>query len=387
MPDFTPSLHPRDRTGRWRDALRAVERDVPYGRPHRTGDVPAAEVAALRHLRPGETVVLPHGTALRRPLTDLRDPREFSVDLERSPGRPSLHNASLGAELADAEREHREAGRAVAASAFDPATRPRAQARADRARRRLDAARGAIDSALSSNARASLAASPGRPTLEDRSPLAIIGEQVRAELFRKADLSERTVRREVGRRAAALPPEQRERLVREILDNAGPDFLDRPVERTPGRPPISEEERRRRIRAAQRGPKPPLVGDIFTAIGQAVEVVSAREQGRQPARLRGAPPVEASPGRPEPAFPRGGISIISGGHRMGPYSTWEQAADQLLRERERGSTSARAVTGLTDRAELSPEQQRHLVEVAARRALRTQEARLRDRERLLQFLA
>jgi hypothetical protein len=319
MPDFTPSLHPRDRTGRWRDALRAVERDVPYGRPHRTGDVPAAEVAALRHLRPGETVVLPHGTALRRPLTDLRDPREFSVDLERSPGRPSLHNASLGAELADAEREHREAGRAVAASAFAPATRPRAQARADRARRRLDAARGAIDSALSSNARASLA----DPTL---------------------------------------------------------------AERTPGRPKISDAERRRRIRAAQRGPKPPLVGDIFTAIGQAVEVVRAREQGREPARLRGAPPVEASPGRPEPAFPHGGISIISGGHRMGPYSTWEQAADQLLRERARGSTSARAVTGLTDRAELSPEQQRHLVEVAARRALRAQEARLRDRERLLQFL-
>jgi hypothetical protein len=750
MTDFKKDLHPRDRRGRWRDALARALGPDPLGTgaasrlltpPHHTGSTPSAEVAALRHLRPGQTVVLPHGTTVTRPLDDLKDPREFHVDVPRStvarreeavangvpdaarpdlrdvyerpndyrppaptvrrsgyevpgpppvpvdpgtgviarspgrahrgplpdgrhelrltrqeaamiadglygmvdafgedpdpaydffsrvaqggdkaesrtltvtpdtlnaaldavselidpygfdvpaeyerlsdklhrakyppssyqspgrvrnaptpgrpdklygpelavlrdgdsvtslrvrgsdvseirwrggkqaassthtfasreearsyvaererahageasPGRVTPHNASLGTELSDAEREHREALRDVAAADFEPGRRPKAMRRLDAARGRLARARGRIDDSLSGNALAAVAAqrSPGRAGPPRTRPRTVV-EMTRADaglvadeigklrmygdgpsaprdffgqLARSGDPAERMslrlgdstygvardamadamerrrsddvvrvaralhrgeqeaspgramppldsmswdiarklparasraeIEAAVEREASLLEPAARRELAGKVAERLNPDMpgylnvgRDEPgrlpppgVEASRGRvrrPPRTEAQKTASVLAAQRGPKPAPVGDIFTALNAAIATVRER-------RAR-----TASPGRaqPEPNFPEGGLSIVSGGHRMGPYANWEQAAEQLLRERRAGSTAAHARAGLRADRDLSPEQARYLVELAAKRALAAQEAARRDREQL-----
>lgn len=674
--NLDPNLHPRDRRGRWRDALARALGPDPLGTgaasrlltpPHHTGSTPSAEVASLRHLRPGQTVVLPHGTSVTRPLDDLKDPREFHVDVPRStvarrdeavangvpdaarpdlrdvyerpndyrppaptvrrsgyevpgpppvavdpgtavvarspgraphrgplpdgrhelrltrreaglladglsdmgdpfgedpyrendypaydffsrvaqggepdetrlltvtsdtlaqamdavgemvdpygldvppeyerlsdklhrakyppsqyqsPGRVTPHNASLGTELSAAEREHREALRDVAAADFEPGRRPKAMRRLDAARGRLARARGSIDASLSGNALAAVAAlpeaSPGRVPRNrprtvvemTRADAGLVADEIGklrmygdgpsaprdffGQLARSGDPAERMslrlgdstygvardamadamerrrsddvvrvaralhrgqqeaspgrvmppldsmswdiarklparasraeVEAAVEREASLLEPAARRELAGKVAERLNPDMpgylnvgRDEPgrlpppgVEASRGRvrrPARTEAEKTARVLAAQRGPKPAPVGDIFTALNAAIAQVRERRSRT------------ASPGRaqPEPNFPEGGLSIVSGGHRMGPYANWEQAAEQLLRERRAGSTAAHARAGLRADRDLSPEQARHLVELAAKRALAAQEAARRDREQL-----
>jgi hypothetical protein len=352
-------------------------------------------------------------------------------------------------------------------------------------------------------------ASPGRAM----PPLDSMSWTIARKLPARASQAE--IEAAVEREASLLEPAARRELASKVAERLNPDMpgylnvgRDEPgrlpppgVEASRGRvrrPPRTDAEKRASVLAAQRGPKPAPVGDIFTALNAAIATV--RERTAQPSRAaspgrvpgplprlaevsdwsdppkkiivsegdvgghpddnytqrsmkksaRGAftldgvapdgtllyvsrgmgsrrsddlwiarrpsgewsywtdiykvrtrdatagtrkkrlPPPGGgrwsraeSPGRvPEPDFPEGGLSIVSGGHRMGPYATWEQAADQLLRERRAGSTAAHARAGLRADRDLSPEQARHLVELAAKRALAAQEAARRDREQL-----
>lgn len=485
--DFRPDLHPRDRVGRWREVL---------GLPrHRQPDVPAAEVASLRGLRPGQSLVLPHGTKVHRHVTDFAHARDFDVKFDprsvaAAPDRPgdwatvsSATQLPSRGRLADAigrlgngERLTLPGGivvRSTGGHAADSVStsyiidhpggddppvvrgtpdsaaenallhsrdylRPPPPASPGRPTPRTEVTMTRADAGAVADAIAALPDSMGGRDDASHGFFAGIGSAGAADERVRLKLRTRTLG--VARDATAASDAEAHVRARRALARGQQEVErspGRPVERSPGRPQIDRSiPRSERIRLAQAGPKPEPVGDIFTAIDMAVAKVRERQAqpraespgrpthnaslgreyadaeaayreathgtgdpARAKARLERARAalddalrrnalrsLTASPGRPAPPVPEGGISIISGGYRNGSYGTWEQAADQLIRDRRDGSKSARAVTGLTARGELDAEQQRYLVELAARRLLAAQEARLRDGEELASAL-